>query len=212
MLKLYHAPHSRSSRFLSLLEELGEPYEVEIVDIRRPGGAHESYRAIHPHKKVPALVHDGIVVTESAAICLYLTDAFPAAGLGPQIGERLRGSYLSWLAYAAGVIEPAMFARSMHWEYEPLRAAFGKSEDVEQYLTDTLEDGDYVLGDEFSAADVLIASSIMYGVRIAKVLPESEVFSAYLDRIFARPGIQRGFEKDQEFAAAAQAEQGQDAE
>ena len=202
MLKLYHAPRSRSSRFLSLLEEIGEPYEVELVDIRAPGGAPEAYRAIHPHKKVPALVHDGVIVTESSAICLYLTDAFPASGLGPQIGDPLRGQYLTWLAYSAGVIEPALTARSHGWKYEAVGAAFGRFEDVEQLLTDTLEENEYVLGQKFSAADVLIASAIMFATRLMKVLPETAAFDAYLDRIFTRPGIRRGFDRDEEYVKA----------
>ena len=113
MLRLYHSPQTRSSRMVWLLEEIGAPYEIEYLDIRAEGGAPESYRTIHPLKKVPALDHDGEIVTESAAICLYLSDAFPAAGLGPRAGEAGRGTYLSWLAYYAGVVEPALMVKAV---------------------------------------------------------------------------------------------------
>src|SRR5579875_579476 len=113
MLKLYHSPQTRSSRMIWLLEEIGAPYEIEYMNVRAEGGLPESYRAIHYLKKVPALEHDGEIVTESAAIALYLSDAFPSAGLGPRVGEKGRGAYLSWLAYYAGVIEPALMVKAV---------------------------------------------------------------------------------------------------
>src|SRR5215510_6052624 len=109
MLTLFHAPLSRSTRFVWLLEELGADYQIRYVDISRgdgSGGADPSNP--HPDKKVPALVHDGAVVTESAAIALYLTDLHPRAKIGPALGDAQRGAYLTWLAYYAGVIEPVV--------------------------------------------------------------------------------------------------------
>src|ERR1700690_1991327 len=108
MLTLYHAPRSRSSSIVWLLEEIGAPYKIALTPIiyGNGQGAHapESYRAIHPHKKVPAIDHDGTIVFECAAIAAYLPDAFPDSGLAPPIGDRARGKYYTLLAYWAGVM------------------------------------------------------------------------------------------------------------
>jgi glutathione S-transferase len=117
MLTLYHAPKSRSSSIVWLLEELGAPYQKHIVDIRRPDGSGSGTpdpNNPHPHGKVPALDHDGHRVFETAAIALYLTDLFPEKGLGPQVGDPLRGEYLSWLAYRPSVLEPALMMRRLN--------------------------------------------------------------------------------------------------
>ena len=112
MLTLYHAPRSRSFRTLWLLEEIGAPYELKVVNIRRGDGSGAADASNpHPLGKVPALVHDGRLVFETSAIALYLTDLFPQAGLGPKIGDNERGAYLSWLAYYSGVFEPSLTAK-----------------------------------------------------------------------------------------------------
>lgn len=111
MLTLFHAPKSRSTRMIWLLEELGAPYEIQVVDIaRRDGVGAKDPANPHPHKQVPALLDDGVLISESVAIALYLTDKFPAAGIGPVVGDPLRGPYLTWLAYYAGVLEPVIGA------------------------------------------------------------------------------------------------------
>ncbi|WP_254595021.1 glutathione S-transferase family protein, partial [Achromobacter animicus] len=125
MLTLYHAPRSRSFRILWLLEELGVPYDTEMVSIRghdSTGHMPADYIDIHPHRKVPALVHDGVPVFETPAIAVYLTDLFPQAGLGPVVGDPQRGPYLTWLAYSTGVFEPAMVERAFK---TPHQAALG---------------------------------------------------------------------------------------
>ena len=119
MLTFYHAPWSRSSGVFWLLEELGVDYSLEIVDIRAKGGVAESYRAIQPNKKVPAIVHDGVTVTERAAICIHLADAFPEAGLAPAIGDPRRGPYLTWMVYSDSVFDPAVAARAQEPGAEP---------------------------------------------------------------------------------------------
>ena len=196
MLTLHHAPKSRSFRILWLLEEAGVPYDLQLHDIRAEGGADEAYRAVHPHKKVPAIVHDGVVVTESAAICAYIADAFPEAGLGPKIGDPLRGPFLTWLAYNAGVIEPAAFSRLFKWDVNTFAAAWGKWDDVERSLRSALDKGPYILGDRFSAADILIASSVKIAGFQAKLLPQEPPFTDYLERCEARPAHQRATAKD----------------
>ncbi len=194
MLKLYHSPQTRSSRMVWLLEEIGAPYEIEYLDIRAEGGLPESYRAIHPLKKVPALQHDGEIVTESAAICLYLSDAFPAAGLGPCAGEAGRGAYLSWLAYYAGVIEPALMVKAVGATgFSPLSAAWGDPELMIKRLEDTLAAGPYVLGKRFTTVDVLVGSTFQWA---GKLLPKTEAVEAYKARLMSRPAFLRSLQKD----------------
>ena len=194
MLKLYHSPQTRSSRMVWLLEEIGAPYEIEYLDIRAEGGLPESYRAVHPLKKVPALQHDGETITESAAICLYLSDLFPEAELGPLAGEPGRGAYLSWLAYYAGVIEPALMVKAVGATgFSPLSAAWGDPELMIQRLADTLEAAPYVLGERFTTVDVLVGSTFQWA---GKLLPKTEAVEAYKTRLMARPAFQRSLQKD----------------
>ncbi len=196
MLKFYHAPQSRSSGVLWLLEELGAPYEMEIVDIRAPGGAPESYRAIQPNKKVPAIVHDGVIVTERAAIAAYLADAFPAAGLAPAIGDPLRGPYLTALAYADGVADPALSAHVHGWTYENIAFSFGSFDDMVAHLDRRLSAQPYAAGDRFTAADTQIGAMVFYGLTILGALPDRPAFRDYLGRVTARPAFQRMGQKD----------------
>ncbi len=194
MLKLYHSPQTRSSRMIWLLEEIGAPYQIERLDIRAEGGAPESYRAIHPLKKVPALDHDGEIVSESAAICLYLSDAFPDAQLGPKPGEAGRGGYLSWLAYYAGVVEPALMVKAVGATgFSPLSAAWGDPELTIKRLEDTLAASPYVLGDRFTTVDVLIGSTFQWA---GQLLPKTDAVEAYKQRLMSRPAFLRSLEKD----------------
>jgi glutathione S-transferase len=194
MLKLYHCPRTRASRIVWLLEEIGEPYVLEQVDVMADEGAPESYRAIHPLKKVPALDHDGEIVTESAAICLYLSDAFPGAGLGPRVGERGRGAYLSWLAYYAGVMEPALMCKAVNAQgFSPKSAGWGDPELAGKRLADTLEHNPYILGERFSTVDVLIGSTCQIAARL---LPATDAIEAYKQRLAARPAFQRAQERE----------------
>ena len=158
MITLYHAPRSRSSRIIWLLEELGVPYEIELTSIVYGNGtgapAPDSYARIHPLKKVPAIEHDGAVVYESAGIALYLTDAFPKAGIGPVVGDPKRADYVRWLFFYPSILEPSAAARVRGWDKEQT-TGFGKFEDVEGTIARALEARPYILGEEFSAADVL---------------------------------------------------------
>ncbi|HZZ36785.1 MAG TPA: glutathione S-transferase N-terminal domain-containing protein, partial [Caulobacteraceae bacterium] len=129
-LTLYHCPGTRSGSAVWLLEELGVAYELEIVPVGLRGDPPESYRAIHPHKKVPAIVHDGVAVTERAAIFAYLCDAFPQTGLAPPIGDPRRGPYLSWLVYNDAVIDPVLAAKFGGWQYDKRGVSFGAFEDM----------------------------------------------------------------------------------
>ena len=197
MLTLFHAPQSRSTRILWLLEELERPFHVEYVSIaRKDGSAADGPRSPHPDGKVPALVDEEVLITESAAIVLYLTDAHPGAGLGPQVGEPDRGPYLTWLAYSAGVVEPALMAIARGQTQaagEAAMVAWGDPQNMVRRLSGALNAHPYVLGEAFSGADILIGSAIM----IAKsLLPGHPEFDAYLDRLTARPAYQRALARD----------------
>src|SRR5262245_18375471 len=197
MLTLYHAPQSRSSRFLWLLEEIGQAYEVKLVAIRRgdAGGSAAAYREVHPHAKVPALDHDGVVVSESSAIALYLADAFPAVGLGPRIGDPKRGPYLTWLAYYTGVLEPAFVTRVLGFTTTNSTTGWAPTEEVMAHILGQLSRGPYLLGDEFSTADILHGSTFAL-FRGHPLFPADPVLTAYVDRLQARPAYQRALEKD----------------
>jgi len=174
-----------------LLEELGVPYELKLVDIRAEGGAPEAYRAIQPHKKVPAIAHDGVAVHERAAIFAYLCDAFPDAGLAPPIGDPRRGPYLSWLVYNDAVIDPVLAAKFGGWAYEKLGVSFGSFEDMVAHLEATLSRTPYLTGDSFTAADMLVGGGINFAVRIAKSIPETPALAGFLGRTTGRPSFAR---------------------
>lgn len=197
MLTLYHAPGTRSSAILWLLEELEVPYKVERIPIvyndGKGGPAPESYRAIHPHKKVPALDHDGTVLFESAAIALYLADAFPDKRLAPPIGDKARAAYLTWLAYYAGSIGPIFVARFRGWDSE-LPSSFGTFEEMESFMAKTLEAHPYIAGDAFSAADVLLGGAVRYFK--GRFLPERRCYDDYVARLEKRPAFQRALARD----------------
>jgi glutathione S-transferase len=195
MLVLHHAPQSRSSRIVWLLEELGADYQLKITDIPRPDGKGASDPSNpHPDKKVPALVDDGVVVTESAAIVQYLTDKFPKAGIGPVVGDPDRGPYLSWLAYYAGVMEPVInFQFAGLGGNEILARTFRDRSAMDRRVLGALEAGPFVLGKKFSGADILVAS---IGQFLREMLPAGPVVDAYLERCNARPALARALARD----------------
>ncbi len=195
MLTIHHAPQSRSSRILWLLEEVGATYTIALTSIPRPDGSGAPDPTNpHPDKKVPALVDDGTLVTESAAIVLYLTDKFPGAGIGPAVGDPMRGPYLSWLAYYAGVMEPVATLEFAGIADNPavIRTFRGRAEMNARVLS-ALSAGPWVLGERFSGADILIASMGQFS---RSLLPAGDVVDAYLARASARPALARARAKD----------------
>lgn len=192
MITLYHAPRSRSSRIIWLLEELGEPYKIEITSIvygnGQGGPAPDSYKRIHPLKKVPAISDDGKVVYESAGIILYLTDAYPKNGVGPQVGDAKRADYVKWLFFYTGILEPASTARFRGWDKEQ-PTGFGKFEDIEAEIARTLEQGPYMLGEKFSGADILMGSAAQFFK--GSLFPARKVYDDYIARLTARPAYVR---------------------
>ena len=195
MLTLFHAPRSRSSRFVWLLEELGADYQIRYVDIPRMDGSGQPDPSNpHPDKKVPALAHDDVLVTESAAICLYLTDLHREAGLGPVVGDPQRGAYLTWLAYYAGVIEPVITIEFAGLAgHEVLARTFRGRKEMNQRVEGALDESPYLLGESFSAADLLLGS---VGQWARHMLPPGDLVNRYLARLNARPALARAMEKD----------------
>ena len=166
---------------------------MEYVTIRRADGSGaRDPRNPHPDRKVPALLHDGRLVTESAAICLYLSDAFPRAVLGPAPGDPRRAEYLTWLFYYGGVIEPVVIAKATgRTDKDP--AEKEAYDAMESRLRGALERGPYLLGAAFSSADILLASVFQWG---PQWMPQGAPFDAYLKRLSARPALARATQKD----------------
>jgi glutathione S-transferase len=203
MITFYHAPWSRASSVHWLLEELGVPFEFSPVDIRASEGVPEAYRSIQPNKKVPAIDHDGTVVTERAAITLYLADAFAEADLAPAQGDRARARYLTWLVYCDSVLDPVVAAKAHGIEFMGPRYSYGSFSEMVANLEKALSSQPYIVGDRFTAADTQIGSGIHYATNVLRVLPENPIFRAYLDRLAARPAFQRYSRKEYEMAQAA---------
>ena len=189
-----------------MVEELGVPYTLKILNFKN--GEHKSrdYLAINPMGKVPAIKHGDTVVTECAAICCYLADAFPEAGLAPAIDDPARGTYLRWLFYTPGCIEPAMTDKAFQRAaVPPSTVGYGDFETVMDVVAQAVAQGDYLLGDRFSAADVMLGSTLNYGMMFG-VLPERPEFISYTDRLKTRPALKRMQELDETYAAAQEAE------
>ena len=203
MMKLYWSPRSRSFSALWLMEETGQPYERVLTDISTGAQKAPEYLAVNPMGKVPALRHGDVVITENAAICTYLADAFPKAGLSVPIDDPRRGIYLKWLFFGPSCIEPAMTDRAFPRKEEPRRAALGYG-DLETTMDVTAKGvaaGRYLMGEQFTAADVVVGSTLRWGVMF-KLLPERPEFVAYVGRLNERAALKRADAKDKELMPA----------
>ena len=198
---LFTNPHSRGRTVRWMLEETGVPYETRIVAFGPAQMKAPAYLAVNPMGKVPALKHRGHVVTEVAAICSYLADAFPAAGLAPALDDPSRADYLRWLFFVAGPLESAMMAKAGKAELDPVAAGHGRLEDVVNTLDQLLSARRYVAGDRFSAADVLMSAYIGWymGVGLLEARPS---FEAYVARQRQRPAALRADQLDNADSAA----------
>jgi len=201
-LTLYHASPSRSSIVLWMLEELGQPYDVKLLKLSEGDNLKPGYLAINPMGKVPALAHRGTIITEVAAICTYLADEFPQPKLNIPVGTPRRGVYLKWLFFGPGCFEPAVIDRAAPRKEEARRAmlGYGTFDTTMDTVAKAIEAGPWLMGEQFTAADVIIGSNIRWGTMF-KLLPERPEFTAYAARIAARPAAQRAEAKDKEFAA-----------
>jgi glutathione S-transferase len=199
---LFHSPNTRSTGALSLLEELGVPYDLRILNNKAGEQRKAEYLAINPMGKVPAILHNGELVTEQPAVYLYLADLYPDAGLAPRIGEKLRGPFLRWLVFYGSSFEPALVDRSMKRDPAPPGTSpYGDWDTMFGALAGQLEKGPYLLGDRFTAADVLWGVALSWTVGF-KLVPETPAIKAYVERVNSRPAIVRAREKDAKLTAA----------
>jgi glutathione S-transferase len=193
MIKLYWCQNTRAMRAVWLLEEAGVPYERVHIDIRdAQAKADPEFRAASPLGKVPALADGAVRINDSGAICAYIADAYPQAGLAPPIGDPQRGAYLQWLMFTNSNIEPAMMEKFS--ALTPNRAAHGWGDYVSMLATlrEGLQTGPWILGERFCAADVMLGSAV-YFLDMFKILSDEPVLKAYLERCMARPAAQRAF-------------------
>lgn len=188
----YYNPMSRARTVHWMLEEVGVPYRIELIRFDKNEQKDPAYLKVNPMGKVPAIVHRGVVITESAAICTYLADAFPQAKLAPAFDDPRRGTYLRWLFFAAACVEPALVDRGFQRTPvdRPAGIGYGTYKDAIDTLAKALQPGPYVLGDQFSTADVWIGSLIGWGF-MSKSLEPRPTFSAYLERLGKREAFQR---------------------
>jgi len=201
-LTFFHAPNSRAGATRILLEELGAPYDLHVLNLKKNEQRAPAYLAVNPMGKVPAIVHDDALVTEQPAIFIYLADLFPEAGLAPALGDPLRGPYLRWLAFYGSSFEPAINDVAMKREpAPPMMCPYGDFDTMLATLTRQLRAGPYLLGERFSAADVLWGTALGW-ITMFKLVPELPEVMAYIDRVSSRPAARRAAEADAQLAAA----------
>lgn len=190
-MKLYWSARTRSARALWMLEEAGVGYERVVVDLHQPidqRGA--GFLAASPMGKVPALEDGEVRMADSGAICLYLADRYSAGRLAPTVDDPARGRYLYWMLFTPGVIEPSMAEKAGGWTPQPTHHGWGSFDAMIRTLEGGLAPGPWLLGDRFSAADVMVGSIVVF-MRLVKMLPSSEIIEAYADRCLARSAYQR---------------------
>ncbi|QIK95542.1 glutathione S-transferase family protein [Sphingomonas sp. HDW15A] len=205
----YTNPMSRGQIVRWMLEEVGVPYTQHIIDYSVMGS--DSYGAINPMRKVPAIVHDHKLVTECAAICAYLADVFPQAGLGPRDEEK--ADYYRWLFFAAGPVEQAVTNHANGWDPAPERGrmfGYGSYDRAMETLAAHFEKNEYVCGDRFTAADIYVGSQVLWGTQF-ETMPKLPAFEAYANRLSGREAYKRGKEIDGKLIAEMQSKQEADA-
>jgi glutathione S-transferase len=184
---LFHAPNTRSSGTRILLEELGAPHELHVVNMKAGEQRKPAYLAVNPMGKVPAIRHRGQIVTEQGAIYIYLADLFPKAGLAPAFDDPLRGPYLRWLVYYGSSFEPAVVDRALKRDQAPLAMSpYGDYDTMLKTVTDQLAKGPYLLGARMTAADVLWGTALGWTTAF-KIVPELPVIMDYVARMSTRP-------------------------
>ncbi len=188
---LYYNPQSRAVGTRILLEELGAPYDVRLIDFTDGKHLTTDFLAVNPMGKVPTIVHRGAVVTEQVAITIYLADAFPSAGLAPAIGDPLRGPYLRWIAFQGSCFEPAVVDRALKREAPPrAMSPYADADTAIKAILDQIARGPFILGERFSAADVLWGTSLRWITRFG-LIEKTPSLAAYLDRVTTRPAFGR---------------------
>jgi len=186
-MKLYWAPQTRSTRAFWMLEELGIDYTAEPVDIKSPERVDsEAFRAASPMGKVPAIVDGELAMSESAAICLYLADRYSPGTLAPALDDPARGKFLYWMLYTPAVVEPAMSEKFNKVTPSKGRSGWGDFESMIEVFDGALSGNQWIMGDRFTAADVMLGSSAIF-LRMFDMLPDTRNLDSYADRCMARP-------------------------
>ena len=200
-LKLLHHPFSRAAGVVWTLEEIGEPYELVFVDIRANAQKSAEHLALNPMGKVPVLIDGEAVVTEAAAIALYLADRYASGRLAPRLDDPRRAAYFRWTLFAPSVIEPGSLAKASGWQYRPGQAGWGEHAAMLSAIESAVGGGQFLLGDMFSIADVVFGGTLRYMVRFGMLAPSSAV-AEYIARLDARPALQRSDARNLEIAKA----------
>jgi glutathione S-transferase len=202
-LTLFHSPNSRSAGALLLLEELGAKYELKVLNLSKNEQRKPEYLAINSMGKVPAVLHNGALVTEQVAIYLYLADLFPEAGLAPALGDVTRGPYLRWMAFYGSCFEPAVCDKALKRDPAPaMMSPYGDYDSVVKSFVGQLEKGAFFLGDKISAVDILWGTSLSW-MRNFKLVPDFPVIKKYVEVIAARPAQARAKSIDAKLVATA---------
>ena len=173
------------------MEETGQPYERVLTDISTGAQKTPEFLAVNPMGKVPALKDGDVSIAEASAICAYVADRYPDANLAPPIGDPRRGKYLQWLFFSPGCIEPAIIQIFTKIDVPTSTAAWGSATQVFDVLDAALEKGPFLLGDMFSAADIMVGSGLNFAIRLFKMVPTRPSFDRYIDACSARPAFQR---------------------
>mgnify|MGYP000935949405 CR=1 FL=1 len=194
-IRLYYHPYSRASGTVWALEEAGAPYELTVVDIMKGEQKGPELMAKNPMGKLPTLVDGDLVVTEAAAIALYLADRYAAGRLAPALNDPKRGTYLRWSLFAPSVIEPAVMAKHSGWNVNEGAAGWGSFASMVAATESAIANKSFVLGDDFSMADVVLGGTLRFMMDFKQIEPTSS-FSAYVERLNARPAYQRADAKN----------------
>ena len=206
---LYHSPQTRSTGALVLVEELGADVDVVVLDVKAGEQRRPAFLAVNPLGKVPALLDGDALVTEQVGIFLFLAERFPERGLAPAVGDPLRGPYLRWMTFYGSSFEPACVDRAM--QREPGSRAmspYGDYDTVIRTVTDQLARGPYLLGERFSAADVLWGGALGW-LTLFGIVEKTPVVAAYVERVTSRPAYRAVTARDAEYAAAQAAGRGE---
>jgi glutathione S-transferase len=195
-LTLHYHPYSRAAGTIWALEEVGVPYELKIVDILKGQQKRPGFVALNPMGKLPTLVDGDVIVTESAAIALYLADRYAAGRLAPALDDPRRGTYLRWSFFAPSVIEPAVMAKGSGWEVKEVAAGWGNYASVLAASESAIAKGPFLLGKDFSMADVVFGGLLRFLLSFKQMEP-TPAFTAYVERLDARPAYQRADARNQ---------------
>ena len=206
-LVFYYAPNTRAGTVLWMLEETGAPFELKLLRLKEGEHKKPDYLAINPMGKVPSIVHHGVAVTEVAAICAYLADAFLQANLAPAPGDPNRGSYYRWMFFAPSCIEPVMIDKAFQRaDVSPQMTGYGSFDMVMETVAEAVSKTEYLAGGHFTAADVVMGATLNFGMQF-NIIPKRDEFTAYVSRLTARDAYKRSMALSEDHVAVIAGEQ-----